>query len=424
LAQPIKLFLSSSVWQQGGPHFISARPHYVYEIARRKFETAMRFLEVELHDLPRPEIYAAPVSRTFLDETACHLIFKPTEWIRVLKDARNIAWVTWEFDRLRGNKTSGPSHPFADMRRMLMIPDEIWAPCEFTRQVFRAGGVSHVYRVPVPIEVPRMPTRIRFPHIPPDLDKIPWINLRLGFGRYSDINRTLPGDPHRISNIIGNLYPGRQPLVITSILNPYEPLKNLTALVGGFLEFHSEYPDSLLLLKLVVNDTNDSFDNALLGILRQCISGFELIDSNAIWLTTDYLAEPVLADLCRLSSAYLCSSLAEGQNLALQEAMAWGVVPVTPRHTAMLDYISNDNAIIIRSRRSAIDRSDTAVGPDPDASWHVCTSADVACALRQFAGLSEPARRDLGARAHATMERDFSIPAIARLVYSRLFEHR
>jgi hypothetical protein len=105
---------------------------------------ALRCLDVELHDVPRPEIYAAPVSRAFLDKASCHLIFKPTEWIRLLKGVRNIAWVIWEFDELTGRETSGPQHPFADMRRMLTIPHEIWTPCEFTRQVFRAAGIPNV----------------------------------------------------------------------------------------------------------------------------------------------------------------------------------------------------------------------------------------------------------------------------------------
>ena len=424
MAHPIKFFLSSKIWRHGGPDGISGRSHYSYEIARHKFEAALRCLDIELHDVPRPEIYAAPVSRAFLDDTCCHLIFKPAESIRLLKGMRNIAWVAWDFDRLSGREKSDLQHPFADMRRMLALPDEIWTPCEFTRRVFRAGGARHVHRIPAPIAVPRTPAPIRFPDIPADLDKIPWTNLRVGFGRYSEINRSFPSRPHRLSDIILDFYGGRQPLVITSILRPHEPRKNLTALIGGFLQFHSERPDSLLLLKLVVDNKNDRLDNVLTGVLRSCISGYELIDSNAVWLATECLAEPVLADLYRFSSAYLCSSLAEGQNPPLQEAMAWGVVPITTRHTAMLDYISEDNAVIIRSRRRSIDRPDTAVGSDADASWHVCTSTDVACALRRFAGLGEAARWALGARAHAAIAEDFSIRAVAQLMRARFFQHR
>jgi glycosyltransferase involved in cell wall biosynthesis len=424
LAQPIKLFLSSTLWRQGGPTFVDGRPHYSYAIARRKFEPALRCLQFELHDVPRPEIYAAPVSRAFLDENSCHLMFKPAESVRLIKGIRNIAWVVWDFDRLTGQKKLGLQHPFADMRRMLAIPDEIWAPCETTRQVLGSAGLANVYRIPASIAVPKTPTPIRFPNIPPELDKIAWINLRIGFGRYADINRSFPSRPHRLSDIILDFYGGRQPLVISTLLRPHEPRKNLTALVGGFLEFHHEHPEALLLIKLVVDNKSDRLDNVLTGVLRSCISDHELIDSNAVWLATDYLAEPVLADLYRFSSAYLCSSLAEGQNPPLQEAMAWGVVPVSPRHTAMRDYISDANAVIVHSRRHPIDRHDTAMGPDPDASWQVCTSDDVARALRQFAGLDEAARRELGARAHATIAQDFSVRSVARLIQSRLFQRQ
>ena len=180
------------------------------------------------------------------------------------------------------------------------------------------------------------------------------------------------------------------------MLNRHEPGKNLTALIGGFLEFHDEHPESLLLLKLIVDNTGDPLPDMLTGILRSHISGYELIDSNSVWLGTARLAEPVLADLYRFSSAYLCSSLAEGQNPHLREAMAYGVVPITTRHTAMIDYIREDNAVIISSQPNPIDRPDTAMGPEPDAIWHLCTSADVTCALRQFAGLCEAARRERG----------------------------
>ena len=383
---------------------------------------ALRCLDVELHDVPRPEIYAAPVSRAFLNNASCHLIFKPTEWIRLLKGVWNIAWVIWEFDELTGRQTSGPHHPFTDIRRMLTIPHEIWTPCEFTRRVFRAAGIPNVHCIPAPIVVSRIAEPFRFPEIPPDLDKVPWINLRIGFGRYGDINRSFPSHRRRLSEIILEFYGANQPLVFVSILNPHEPGKNLTALIGGFLEFHNEHPESLLLLKLVVDNTTDRLDDVLTGILRLHISGYELIDSNAVWLTTAQLAEPVLAHLYRFSAAYLCSSLAEGQNPLLQEAMAWGVVPITTRHTAMLDYICEDNAVIISSQRRPVDRPDTAMGTDPDASWHVCTSADVARALRYFAGLDEAGRRELGARARATIAREFSVAAVARLIHSRLLQ--
>jgi glycosyltransferase involved in cell wall biosynthesis len=382
---------------------------------------ALRYLDLEMHDVPRPEIYTAPVSRPFLTRNCCHLIFKPAEWIRLLKGARNIACVAWEFEKLIAPQKRGP-HPFHDMRHMLTLADEVWTPCEFTRQVFRANGIPSVHRIPAPIPVPSSPVPIRFPEIPPELDRVPWINLRVGFGRYRDIAHLSPSQPHRLSDIFLDHYGGRQPQVFVCVLNPHDLRKNLTALIGGFLEFHSENPNSVLLLKLVVDNTSDRLDNVLTGVLPLRISNYELIDSNAIWLATAYLSEPVLAYLYRLSSAYLCASLAEGQNLPLQEAMASGLLPISPRHTAMLDYISEGNALIIRSERRPIDRPATAMGADPDASWQVCTSADVARALRSFAALDEPDRLELGSRARATIADNFSVAAVARLIQARLIQ--
>lgn len=86
----------------------------------------------------------------------------------------------------------------------------------------------------------------------------------------------------------------------------------------------------------------------------------------------------------------------------------------------MLDYVSDDNAVIISPQRRPIDRSDTAMGADPDASWPVCTSSEgrvrIAVVCR--------ARREIGARARATIARDFSAATIARLVHSRLLEQQ
>ncbi len=425
--QLTKIFLSSTIWAHGHHHgasFASGRQHYSYEIARRKFETALHYLGFEIHDVPRPEIYARPVSRRFLSGNCYHLIFKPAEWIRLLKGVKNIACVAWEFDRLIAPERQGSSHPFKDMRRMLMLPDEVWTPCEFTRQVFQANGIRNVHRIPAPISVPSAPVPIQFPEIPPDLDRVSWINLRVGFGRYRDLNRSVPSRPYRLSDIILDYYQGRQPQIFVSVLNPHDLRKNLTSLIGGFLEVHSESPNSLLLLKLVVDNTNDRLENVLTGILPLRISNYELIDSNGIWLTTAYLPQVVLSDLYRFSSAYLCTSLAEGQNLPLQEAMAWGLVPITTKHTAMVDYISEGNAVVISSKKSPIERPDTAMGPDPDATWHVCTSTDVASALRSFAALGETRRGELGARARATIARHFSVESVARLIQARLMRQQ
>ena len=132
----------------------------------------------------------------------------------------------------------------------------------------------------------------------------------------------------------------------------------------------------------------------------------------------------MLNDLYRFASAYLCTSLAEGQNLPLMEAMSHGVVPITTQHTAMLDFIDDQNALVIATTREAIDRDDTAVGATPNMTWHRCGAGDVADALEKFAALSPAQRTQLGRNAREAIQQGFSSDAVRILLTERFDELR
>jgi glycosyltransferase involved in cell wall biosynthesis len=389
-----------------------------------KFRAALHDLGCECIDLPRPEIYFAPVARKLVRNPCFHMIFKPPNLFRVLKGIPNIACVAWEFDgfpEIRDRKRVIPSD---DMAYMLSIPDEIWVPCEFTAQIFRQSGIKNVHTVPAPIAIPESQPAIRFPRVPFQLHRISWINLRIGFGRYSDLNSWKPIVPSSLSDIILDHYGGEEPTVFLSVLNPHDLRKNLSTLVSGFLEYSARDKNALLLLKLIVDNQEDRLDTILHGILKTRIFGFELIDSNKIWLTTEYLPDGVLSDLYRFASGYLCTSLAEGQNLPLMEAMSRGVVPITTRHTAMLDFIDDENAIVIETGREAIDRDDTAVGPTRNLTWHRCSARGVADALDKFGSLSMAQKAQMGRNARETIRQGFSSDAVRILLTERFDEMR
>ena len=69
-----------------------------------------------------------------------------------------------------------------------------------------------------------------------------------------------------------------------------------------------------------------------------------------VLLTTDALSRAEMDCLYEAAAFYVCTSNAEGQNLPLIEAMGHGVVPVSVNHTAMRDYVTPENAIVIPSR--------------------------------------------------------------------------
>jgi len=137
-----------------------------------------------------------------------------------------------------------------------------------------------------------------------------------------------------------------------------------------------------------------------------------------VWLAADYLAELVLADLYRFSSAYLCRSIAAEPAIAGINGLWRGADHA--RHTPMLDYICEDNSIIVA--RNSI-RSSGPTHPWGPSGMAAGTSAGAAMSRAHcgsLPGLGEADRRDLGARPHAAIVGDFSVAAVARLVRSRL----
>lgn len=78
-----------------------------------------------LREIIRPEIYKHQVSFNFLPNFKAgdiHLIFKPIEFIRPLKNAYNI-WVKAEPVK---NWDTLPPHPFFEYPRMSSLIEEIW----------------------------------------------------------------------------------------------------------------------------------------------------------------------------------------------------------------------------------------------------------------------------------------------------------
>ena len=106
------------------------------------------------------------------------------------------------------------------------------------------------------------------------------------------------------------------------------------------------------------------------------------------------------------------------------EAMSHGIVPITTRHTAMLDFIDDDNAIVVETTRETIDRDDTAAGPATNLTWHRCSARDVAEALDKFSSLSKTQRSEMGRKARETIRQGFSTEAVRILVSERFDEMR
>lgn len=101
--------------------------HYLCKNAKDELLNLLSADGISMNEIIRPEIYKHDVSFNFLPNFihgCIHLIFKPFEYIRILKNAYNISIIPWEFDDI--NIVSKDDIPFTNHRRMLSMVDEIW----------------------------------------------------------------------------------------------------------------------------------------------------------------------------------------------------------------------------------------------------------------------------------------------------------
>ena len=122
-----------------------------------------------------------------------------------------------------------------------------------------------------------------------------------------------------------------------------------------------------------------------------------------------------------LANFYVCTSFAEGQNLPLQEAMAQGLVPISTRNTAMLDYLREENSISIDSKEIEVPfRVPVAYGIE-NTRWNSCEASDVFAALTLAAGLSDVTLTTKGAKAIQSIQQGYSFERVTELI-NKAFE--
>ena len=362
LATPFasKTFFYSGPPLEAGPNSLGKR-HYSYRFALRKFVDALTRAGASCVELPMPEFYADKNALPQTDRDAIardvivpHLIFRSTEEIRLLKFAYNIACFAWEFDvlddftRRDGNMLDNQAH-------MLSICDEVWVPCAFTKSVLNKFGVARVEVLPAPIDIPLLEadeaTRQRSDWLL-ELAAIP--ALPMNHNPHWGLEDSLIANRSAYKPLFTWMQDrSANPLVFVSVFNPEDHRKNLNAMLRGFYTFSKINGDAVLIIKLVTSLASHDIAprEMVFKLIANKLDDNGVLQSDRILFVSDFLTDEELDALYRSADFYLCASIAEGQNLPLLEAMGRGAVPVSTRHTAMADYLDDENSIEVPSRR-------------------------------------------------------------------------
>lgn len=130
-------------------------------------------------------------------------------------------------------------------------------------------------------------------------------------------------------------------VVYTSIFNPGDGRKNWHDLIQAFCMAFRDTPDATLVLKLTHHDAATSVPGMLESIHRCTPIACRVL------LVNGYLEQPDYERLLQATSYAVNSSHGEGQCLPLMEYMSAGKPAVSPAHTAMAEYVTNDNGFVV-----------------------------------------------------------------------------
>lgn len=407
----------SSTTAGEGPHQLGS-PHYSYRFAEEKFLRCLMGMEIPVHRVAMPEYYSAAAAYDGLPRWGgrhVHLIFRSTASIRILKSGYNIVCYAWEFPFIKDGSLEG-EHPFLDQRRMLALCDEIWVPCSYTKEVLERHGLRNVHTIPAPIfvspqvKLPRRETLARIGH----LDTMPLFVNFLGSGSSGH-------DGYRpFYTTVGTSTP-RPRRIYLSVFNPEDFRKNLDGMVRGFDAFLQSGRDDLLIIKALTAADRFSLEQVVRDVMVNKLARGSSFGTENILVFNAYLSEDAMTMLYDLADFYLCTSIAEGQNLPLLEAMARGAVPVTTRTTAMLDYIDDENAIVIETERR-LNTNEHLAGNVAGKPYDVdiCTPRQVVAALDASAALDDARYARLSAAACARVKDGYTSAKLAPLIAARL----
>jgi glycosyltransferase involved in cell wall biosynthesis len=132
-------------------------------------------------------------------------------------------------------------------------------------------------------------------------------------------------------------------VIYTAILNPHDYRKNYFDLLCAFCWAFREIEDTTLILKLSHHDAEIPLSGIMETILK--LSPFRC----RVVLIDSYLNDQDYGNLLLATTYAVNASQGEGQCIPLMESMSVGKPVIAPRHTAMIDYLSNENAFLVAS---------------------------------------------------------------------------
>ena len=406
--------------------------HYSYSFAARYFLDMFQARHIALKEIEHPEAFKSRAYATSIGldgPSHPHLIFRSTEDIRPIAGAYNIGCFAWEFEFL-SEAGPGDDSVLDNQVAMLSLCQEIWTPSTYARDVMIAHGLPNCHVIPAPILAPQHPRRAAREdcwEMVRDAVSMPMVSYSSNF--VTSYEADLEQDYERLADVYARPL-GEQPAlkralevgaeIFITVLNPYDRRKNIANLIEGFL-LGTEGRDCVLVVKMATSGVVKSPSGYLYHQLRLLFGRPHCINEDRVILVGDYFTELQMNAIYDGADFYLCTSLAEGQNLPLIEAIGHGCVAVSTFNTAMADYLDDATAIRIEER-SFFGLVTTLAGDVAKRRYGTAFSDrfNIARAVASAVGLPPPMRETMAEAAARNVRGTFSPETVYAKVRTRL----
>lgn len=367
------------------------RAHYSWKIIADLYTRGLESANLEVNRISRPEIYQSAIAKKIFGarHDDFHLAIKPIEHIRPFYGIKNIFVCGWEFPEFSSDSFTG--NPFFNQTSILKHAEQIWCWSDFTTNNLLSHGIKSAITLSPPVIIPKFLAE----------DGILDLNVLA-------LNTTRPPAVEDTMKLGAVLDKHRNGAKFLSVLNPWDKRKQLHLMLDAFQKASQEDPSGILIIKLVIDNIATT-----LGDIQRIVRDFHKIEGQCdnIVFIGESLSDSQMVKLMQTVDFYLCTSSTEGLNLPLIEAMSQGTVPISTRATAMADYISNENSIVLESVQSKTD------GPYHALHQHMSTThfppilSSIVNALLVAASLSDASYKKLSTRAKEVVNEKYSIPS-------------
>jgi 2-polyprenyl-3-methyl-5-hydroxy-6-metoxy-1,4-benzoquinol methylase/glycosyltransferase involved in cell wall biosynthesis len=330
-------------------------PEYSYWFVRKAFRHVLeRFGTV--HGIGSPDLEVDPIYRAARErgEPCVFLSYNPPQYVPLDLECPTFPVCAWEYDR---------------------IPDEVWstnrqddwrvalahcgAAITHSRSAARAirhamGDAYRVWSIPAPVHAfnkdrgDAQPWRERFTLRPEGGLVIDIASVDLSLFRANHVDtlgaRAIQMLRRRLAQ--GGVMSQAVELsgvIYTTIFNPADGRKNWGDLLTGFVWAFRDNPDATLVVKITQVDVFQGLMPVMTFLGR--LGRFRC----RILIVHGLLSEEAYSSLVDATSYVVNTSYGEGQCLPLMEFMSSGRPAIAPKHSAMTEYVTPDNAFEVGS---------------------------------------------------------------------------